>query len=539
MSDLSLSSNNLTFMDNSKIVFTGLCDVRDTSKVDISMSRMFTEEIINDFIILPNEQAPIHQITKVDVKNTILNYKVLESPGSDTEAFVKNNGNKNVTGKILSVSGVVCLDITYIPTDTAVNSEIIFNGKLAFTSYIVAPKTTLLTDKFDVVCCVQRINIISIEHFNINLSASFTLGAKSNQNPDEVIPNGCSCSSSDPLIINGVTPGNILKNVITSQDKIWNQVSFSRNIILPNNLLNAKSVTLISSSIKVISQKVILAPPLNPPVKNYYGEILLGKKLAIETVLAQKIVYIADNPQNTKHSLIINLPFSCYIIIPDEIALDQKYKINAYIEDLYSCCLNERTLLSGAILFFKAKEIKSCVSICPKASSCSCLNNFNIKYNINNLCDLRKIPLIPIRGTWSKIAIYRRVDLSTNNMVKSIESVSVTLKIISINLISTPTSRNAESAEGFTLNGLVCVVDGYLVTNIAYISKNAIGSVITRDVYIPFSLFAAMIEEPIPNRSKLVVDACLEDFFINILDDNGIGVYAKLFTLLSIVRFTP
>ena len=533
MKALNLSSSNLTLVGNATINFTGLCT---PNNFDIATDRTFSEEVRNDFILLPVDKLPIQEINAVDVKSTILNYKVIETPGNTSSAFVSNYGEKRLTGKKMSVFGVVCLDITYTSTDTtAVNQK--FQGKVPFTSYIVLPKTTLLSATFDVSCCIQNITFISIENSNINISVSFTVSAKKNSSPVVIPLNNCTCAMSTPLTTTGITSGTLLKNLISRNDKVWNEISFSRNLILPSNLPNAKNVTAISSSIKLTSQKIIQTPESQPNAKNFYGESLSGKKLIIEAVLKQRITYVADNQENTTHSLIINLPFSCYIIVPKANELNQKFNVNSYIEDLHSCCINERTLFTGAILFFMATQ-ENCTSISKNACCKNACCKFDTQYNLEGVCNIASIPPLINRSTWSELTFYRRIDLSINSPVNFIKSISTSLKIISTNLVETPkTNGNQLSIEGFLLSGITCVVNGYLKTNITYNSSNSSGSVTNIEMLIPFSGFIVLVEQP-TNLTKLVVTPCIENVFATVLDKAGIGISSQVFLQAKIVPKT-
>ena len=525
MKNLNVPSSNLSTANNSNITFNGLCT---PNSFDISTDKMFTQEVINDFITVPGqEEVPIKSIVQIDVESNILNHKVIETPGSSTSNSVSSLGNKKITGKEISISGVICLDITYAGNDPA-STNITFQGKLPFTSYIVVPKTTSLTDKFQVSCCVQNINVISIYNFIITASASFTLSAKKIQNLP-LVTSTCSCSSSNPLTVIGATPGNILKNLIISSDKIWNQVSFSTNLILPGNFPNAKSVSSIFSTIKIISQSIVDLPSKTPPISNYYGENVLGKKLIVEAVLNQRINYSADNENSTLHSRIINLPVSCYIMLPNNTDLNQKFKIEAYIEDLYSCCVDERTLFSGAILFFKAKEIINCVPFYPNRNCCSCSDNFNIQYNLNNLCNMNSISQITATGSWSESTISKRIYASLDAPIRFVRSASSSIKIISIDTIETPNSNRNLSIEGFLLPGFTSIVNGALVTTITYNSSNDAGSVVTNTFYISFSEFIILNENPSTSNKTVAITPCIENFSVNVLDETGIGIYAQVF----------
>ena len=48
------------------------------------------------------------------------------------------------------------------------------------------------------------------------------------------------------------------------------------------------------------------------------GQILTGWKLIIEGVLDHKIEYVADLPEQSVHSAHFRVPFSTFIILPED-----------------------------------------------------------------------------------------------------------------------------------------------------------------------------------------------------------------------------
>lgn len=116
--------------------------------------------------------------------------------------------------------------------------------------------------------------------------------------------------------------------------------------------------------------------------QNAEGTILTGRKLIIEGVLKQKIVYTANVDVQSVHSAHFEIPFVSFIIpyakfegltydptingfyfnpnteiTPD---LCEEFSIDTCIEDIFACLINERQVFKNVTLFLYAKPRLMC-----------------------------------------------------------------------------------------------------------------------------------------------------------------------------------
>lgn len=117
------------------------------------------------------------------------------------------------------------------------------------------------------------------------------------------------------------------------------------------------------------------------PLPNEEGTYLTGRKLVIEGMLKQKIVYTADLPVQSVHSAHFEVPFSTFIVVypkftnpnpgpvPPQgtvnvptaiIDTSEQFCIDTCIEDVYVKTLDPRTIFKNVTLFLRARPIPTC-----------------------------------------------------------------------------------------------------------------------------------------------------------------------------------
>lgn len=153
------------------------------------------------------------------------------------------------------------------------------------------------------------------------------------------------------------------------------------------------ALTALLNAILVIGNTNVLV--LNP---NAEGTCLSGRKLIIDGMLKQKVVYTALVAAQTVHSVCRVFPFSAYIIpyasfvgltytenlvvledpaagcttitvngfpydpsVPLEVDLCEEFDVNACIEDIFAYDIDERNIFKNITLFLSAKPARTCV----------------------------------------------------------------------------------------------------------------------------------------------------------------------------------
>lgn len=124
----------------------------------------------------------------------------------------------------------------------------------------------------------------------------------------------------------------------------------------------------IYSVIDILSQRIIKTPIVikydddfnaytpEEEISNAEGINLTGKKLMIDGIVKQKVVYSATEKDGEVHSVYINIPFSTFVMLESNNSLSQIFKINAYIENTFVCKLSKRNIFDNITIFINIEE---------------------------------------------------------------------------------------------------------------------------------------------------------------------------------------
>lgn len=176
------------------------------------------------------------------------------------------------------------------------------------------------------------------------------------------------CSNSDNINYVGVANGDTLEKALSCRpgsDK-WVQLFVPKIFDIPPQKPSMEGIVSVNSCVEIISQRVIKTPVVTgytdqegnfiPGETIPNGECLLltGKKLVVEGVITQKVIYTALEADQSLHSATFRIPFSTFIIVEGDRALTEEFRVYPYLEDVYTNMLSERTIFSNNTLFIKA-----------------------------------------------------------------------------------------------------------------------------------------------------------------------------------------
>lgn len=172
------------------------------------------------------------------------------------------------------------------------------------------------------------------------------------------------CEQDENVNLVGVYPQNKIENLLRCfPTNTWTQFFIPEVADMPYQKPDIEGVVSVHASVQVISQRVIKTPVVTKYGKPDY-EItnsectkLTGRKLVIEGILHQKIVYTAAVEEQSLHSAHFMIPFSVFIIIEQGTPLSQNFKIDSYIEDIFTCRLSERSIFKNTTIFMKATKV--------------------------------------------------------------------------------------------------------------------------------------------------------------------------------------
>lgn len=179
------------------------------------------------------------------------------------------------------------------------------------------------------------------------------------------------CENDEHVDTVGVYPDNKIEKALscsTDADK-WVQFSVPEVVDIPIQKPDIESVTAVHSTIEIISKKVVKTPVVTGymmtdgtvvpgvDISNSECTHLTGRKLIIEGLIKQKIIYTAISEGNPLHSAHFDIPFSVFIIVEEDTPLSQSFKVTPYIEDIYTCRLSSRSVYKNTTIFIKASRV--------------------------------------------------------------------------------------------------------------------------------------------------------------------------------------
>lgn len=146
---------------------------------------------------------------------------------------------------------------------------------------------------------------------------------------------------------------------INEKDPNWIEISIPEVLMLPEEKPNIETIEKVFVKVKIISKRIINTPNSNNN-ENVEGTKLTGKKLVVEGILKQKIVYTANVRKQTVHSAHFNVPFSAFIVLKDTTPLDANLCVRTCIEDVYVKAFNDRQIFKNVTILLNAVPIVTC-----------------------------------------------------------------------------------------------------------------------------------------------------------------------------------
>jgi len=140
----------------------------------------------------------------------------------------------------------------------------------------------------------------------------------------------------------------------------WTQIFIPEVLCIPEQKPDVEQVITVTSTVDIMSTRVIKTPKVENAgglVQNYEGTFLTGRKLIIEGVLRQRVIYTADVEDQSVHSAHFDVPFSVFVVLPEDTDLFNKYKIEPCIEDIFICRVTSRQIFKNVTLFIKATKL--------------------------------------------------------------------------------------------------------------------------------------------------------------------------------------
>lgn len=175
----------------------------------------------------------------------------------------------------------------------------------------------------------------------------------------------------ESINIVGAYPSNKMSTVLTSpvNSYTWTEFFSTEVVDLPDWYPYMDSILEVRSCIDISYQKVIETPMVKgykltngtsvsgDTIGNNECTNLTGKKLIIEGILTEKIIYTGEDT-STVHTVNYLTPFSTFIIVAPDTTLAQEFIITPYIEDIFVSKLSANSIFKNTTIFIRA--LKAC-----------------------------------------------------------------------------------------------------------------------------------------------------------------------------------
>lgn len=138
-----------------------------------------------------------------------------------------------------------------------------------------------------------------------------------------------------------------------STDEAWTEISIPEILKIPSlkpDIGNIQSVIITPR----IEDERIISTLNSEKFDKQEGMRLTNKKLLIDGVLFQKIIYTSNEQEQGLVTIDFDIPFSTYIVIEPNTSINEnKFYVNVYVEDVVVQMINTRNIFKNVTLFLK------------------------------------------------------------------------------------------------------------------------------------------------------------------------------------------
>ena len=167
----------------------------------------------------------------------------------------------------------------------------------------------------------------------------------------------CTCSKENNYSVIGLCDIDKTEFSTISTTAAWTEISVPEILTIPGCKPDIEAVDKVYITAKITSTKIIETPV--SPADNEEGVRLTGKKLVVNGVFCQTIIYTADELEQSAHAAHFNIPFCTFIVINGDADVESdRFCVTPCIEDVFVTVLNKRTIFKNVTLFLYAKPFE-------------------------------------------------------------------------------------------------------------------------------------------------------------------------------------
>lgn len=490
----------------------------------------FTQISLTEILDIPEDKPDAEQLDGVDVQVKIVSTKVIVTPVSPIDPIsglpVASIEGRVLTGRKIVIQGELCQTVTYIANDPYQSAHTA-EFTVPFCTFIVVPITVDLPGggTEDALKANFRINYLIEDVFSqlLNLRQIFknvTLFLQAIPGETDCLED-TGCDQGLPVTLNGTCSSDKLANLLVlptdddpNLDRRWTQVMLTEDLCIPSQKLDIEQLISVDTIIEFISQKVIQTPSGTAILSNHEGTRITGKKLVVEGILHQKVLYASV--AQTIHAAHFSIPFSTVIMLDKNDLQTTDFLLEGCIEGSFICKIESRKITMAIALFVKATPLAggSCIGSSGNNLGLKCWEQPPVQ--ITGLCNPAIVPIVleaDQLGNWRQSSLMEFYVLPDGNPnIESINKIVAKVKILSRKVVNTPQGCNLE---GVTLTGKKLIIEGVLVQKVLYTAALPTQPVYAVQLEQPFSEFIVLPEEA---EGSYCVHVCIEDIFATIIE---------------------
>lgn len=133
----------------------------------------------------------------------------------------------------------------------------------------------------------------------------------------------------------------------------FKQISVDEYLSIPKQKPEMEGINNINATVDILSSHIIMTPK----DKSYESQNLTGYKLIVHGVLNQVVEYTALDEKQSVHAAHYNVPFSSFIVLPDNFVLGSKIEVEGIVEDIYYKENDCRTFFKNVTVLLVAKIV--------------------------------------------------------------------------------------------------------------------------------------------------------------------------------------
>lgn len=135
-------------------------------------------------------------------------------------------------------------------------------------------------------------------------------------------------------------------NCIPEDITTFKQFNIEETVCVPCAKPDMEQILKVIADVEITSTRAIKTPVAT----SLEGQVLTGWKLIVEGRVNQKVQYVADLLDQPTHAAHFSVPFSTFIVLPEDFVTGTPITVTPFIEDVYAEQLDKRCIFKNITL---------------------------------------------------------------------------------------------------------------------------------------------------------------------------------------------